>query len=1402
MAQSPGGGDQMLETARLNEMLLRLDPNTPDRAEVRHRIAKAYLDYSEVMRNDARLNLLPPEMVARESRVLVADRILKQQEQEEERTRKPTATTHRLLGRVEELRVPEEIKDPARLQPALFHFEQALFLDPKDWESAFRLAQIHWKRLDQSDKALVVLDRLIENLPDDPRARLARAQLYTELGRDEQARLDVQKAIELKPDDPQVRLSVAEDALLRRDPAAAQAQLDALPEEWAALPRVQKLRVMVDMLQGQPEEAMALLREGLMASGGSDLNSTVELINLYHQMGRIAEARPLLTRVRQLAPEGRNPVLEILEAEHLALSGRPIEGRKALENLLQQGLTSDERFLPYRSRIYLALARCYADLGEPGRIEQVYRDGLRADPDADVIRVALVRRLMSQDLNRADEVLQEGLRSFPDSVGLKLALVELRLRQQLALPQERRSWNEVDRLLAELDAKLPNHTNLGRLKAERVAQTGDVEATIRELEAITQRSPRSLESWTRLAEFLIRLGRLDQALETYVKAEAPEALGGNAEIRVAHARLLSALNRGRDARELLLKDVDRLSSAQQAVTWKGLGDILLARGERAEARTAYEQWSQLDSRDIRPLLVLMDLALYDNDAAMAEEVARRIDETVAATRVERDSSPQKGAGASQAKTKTKSKTSSSEEEGDDNPFSLLARAAVLLRLQVDPAKSALTEDRRLGEALNLTRRALKISPNLPSALILEAEAMESLRQYDLKAKRSPSISEDDVLAGYRKALDAGSVVALPLLVDRLVGARRFGDVDTLPASMGLFETDRIAAEACLRRGLKDEAPRFITKAVQGRENLPEIQAWRARMFAALGQTELSEQALLALIDQNPDSLAPWLSLIRLHASQKKEIDPTIRRAQERVKSVKPELIEALGRQAAGDFLKADQVFRQALEKFPDDNDVALQAASYFQETGRISVADVCLARILERDPGNRPAARSRAVMLATRVGTPEAWEQALAALGPEVAVGQDAKAVEERLARGVVLARAPDAPRRAEGIRRLEALCEDVSPTLPAALAARSELVQALLREEKFDRACEVAQVSASQEATPQTLGLYAQALLAAGRKTEARGQLDKIAQLIPGDPGEAALRVRLYWDADHPEASAEALEAAFKERVAQAPATAPALGRQIFMTLEAVAPKCDPVAGRIAQALSTSSPGSSWMYGRVLHRQGEPRKALEMARSGLAQSSPSDRVESMRLALLVASETHDKDLLAFADQIIREGFQANPIDRESRGLMAMMHHLAGRYDEEIALYRELLSELSTNVILQNNLAWALCEGRQEFQEALTHANRALESAGDDSALRAMLLDTRGVIFTRLKDYPRAIQDLEAAVQANPSPSRKFHLARAYSLSGEADRARTILKEAIEAGLTAEALEPSERVDFETLNRP
>jgi len=131
------------------------------------------------------------------------------------------------------------------------------------------------------------------------------------------------------------------------------------------------------------------------------------------------------------------------------------------------------------------------------------------------------------------------------------------------------------------------------------------------------------------------------------------------------------------------------------------------------------------------------------------------------------------------------------------------------------------------------------------------------------------------------------------------------------------------------------------------------------------------------------------------------------------------------------------------------------------------------------------------------------------------------------------------------------------------------------------------------------------------------------------------------------------------------------------------------------------------------------------------------------------------------------------PDDAVAHYTLGVVHSQAGRPEQAIASYRRAAELDATAVAPRNNLAELLAE-RGDLDAALAAAQEAFRIAGDNG----YVLDTLGWLYLRKGLVERSISVLEDARAAAPElPEAQLHLALAYREAGRVQEAQSLLSD-------------------------
>ena len=1352
----------LLGIASIFEHLLQVEPEGPRAQEARRHLTAIYIQYSDAYRGSAQAQVMPEE-TAKNLRYHVAELRADQLLDPKSKPRVDDAEAHRLRAmalerqiaaskdsRLVDVYVHGQLRRGLNIEEAaILEYENALERDPSDLFAARGLAGLYVKARKDKDAAQRVLDRLLETRKGAVEVRLIRYQFAKSMGDVVAANNELIEAEKKSPGNLLlIQMGVADALQSGRKDGTTEARgwLARVPEKDRENLRVLTMKGYIEYSERHPADAVSTWRSGLIKAEGSDAELNWQLALVLLELGRDEEAAPYVAQFRRISG-AETPLLGLLEAlqeEHAGRYSRAIQRLETVKDRIGAG---------FQTKIRVMIGRCQEKLGDRVEAEKTLRAALQSDPRALISRLALAHLLLGKGQpDDASLLLEQGLKAFPDQPELLITLAEARLKIQLVRPRERRNWSAFDTAFAKAaeQAEVRMQPVLALIQAERLAAEGGTDQAVGLLRQYSEKGLNSPELAIGLAEGLISQGRPDQALQIIERAAEPKAAGDRGSLRVERARILTTLGRGREARNVLLNAVNRLPIGEREEVWRALLLLCRAQADPDTSRATFDAWLRLVPGDPQPKLALFDMAIEANDPKAIATALAALKPTDPRDR-------------------------------DDRNW-LLAQARERLWKRSLPATSATEKAALLKEADTLVETVLRDTKVDSVALVVQGQIL------DESGDRSRAVDS------YSRAWAHGNAAALPRLVDLLTKLGRKDELQRLRQADASRQVERIEAVSFLRNGDKNEAVRLIEQSLRDE---PGARPWQIGMLSALGDQAKVEESLRAGAQRQPDRFESWQPLLEFLVSHKRtdDIAATVAEIKKQVKTDRPDLLDARCRWTIADRSGADKAYDDALRKTPDDVRVLQTVAQYYQATGRSEHAEECLRHLLEIDPKQRSAVRQLAMNLSARS---ETWAQALTILGPEK---PNSEVPEERLARGVVLARSADPAKRQHAVEILDALVADLPAGANLAVMGREVLTRLLLGLGQAERASRIAAVSATSGFDSAAIALYAEALLQSGQLDVADEQIKRLATL--GDTAsalEANLRARLIQARAQAENVQPNTAAATLEQTYLAGADSPGgeiFGREAFPIVLAMGPGVAAVAERMGQRLAENNPALSWMPALFLARRGQRDQALALCRTAIRESkSPTDRREAARIALEIAvTALNDPGILTQATEVLDNALSHDPNADELLVMKAIVCHLQGRFEEEVRVYRSVLKRQPRNTVVLNNMAWALSEGLNHPSEALEKIDELIKIAGRN----AEYLDTKGMILLRIGRLEQAVEDLEEAVKLEPNSTHHYHLAQAYKKLGRETDFRKSLDEARRAGLSPTTIDPVERAEVEAL---
>ncbi|RMF11502.1 MAG: hypothetical protein D6757_11130 [Alphaproteobacteria bacterium] len=353
----------------------------------------------------------------------------------------------------------------------------------------------------KTEEAIVLARRVVDRAPDDLVARellaaalLRRASVkaaYEVLAPLERAgRLDVRGRIlmasiylRLGRYEPAVRLY---EQAMKRYP-----QLDELKTQYA----------LGRFALGAVDEAIARLGE--VAANGTDAFRAAAMLALINRRaGRLDAAMRAAERVDELSPGA--PFAPNLKGLIALSGGEPEKAREFFEQALQR----DPDFLPARRNLALTLVR----LGQDEEAAPLFEELIERDPKDGISLVSLAEiRAREGNHAAASRLLERAVALAPKKPRLQILLIDETRRagdRKRAFAMARRA-----------DTLNPGVREIVERLAELAFETGDIERAERAWRRLVASFPDEPRYYVGLARAQWRLGRLDTARQTLLKAD-------------------------------------------------------------------------------------------------------------------------------------------------------------------------------------------------------------------------------------------------------------------------------------------------------------------------------------------------------------------------------------------------------------------------------------------------------------------------------------------------------------------------------------------------------------------------------------------------------------------------------------------------------------------------------------------------------------------------------------------------------------------------------------------------------------------------------------------------------------------------------------------------------------------
>jgi cellulose synthase operon protein C len=986
-------------------------------------------------------------------------------------------------------------------------------------------------------------------------------------------------------------------------------------------------------------------------------------------------------------------------------------------------------------------------------------------------------------------------RTLPEQVTkASIHLAQLLIVRNRQRPASQREWTEVKSLIDAAEKSLPEAVEPLILRAESYLAQDKYAQARDELDKARSRFPKNVAircAQANLMGLTKKFGEAQNLLE-----QAQEQLGDSVELRLQRAKLSMAKGGPQ-----VVNDLNELSQNLEPFTKdqrRKLLNALATEFQRLQdLQGASRLWSRLaaqDPNDFDLRLKLLDVAFQNADS---KEIAKNIKQI-------------------------------EQMEGNEGFLSRCCQARYLI-WQAEQATA-----KEPQEALRLRTKARVLLNDLgslrPDSSFIPM-ALAQLEQQELRQGSLPDhenqAKEENIIGLYRRAIDLGERrpaimrETVKLLFKNKRGSEAIDLLHSIPEESQLAgDLERQAVALAVESKDFQRAEEIARKAVAAKpadfqERLLLVNILLAGEHRSEAETVMREA--IALSKNDPDR---WITLVKVLVLNKHFVEAAkaIKDAEANLPPPQAPLAlaqccELVGKAAEGVdedqkkqwYAQAKGWYEKAQAAHPDDLSIARRLANFFLQTRQIAEVEAQLDAILK--PGAKPqsaetvawARRSLALTYA-RSADVQKVRKALLLLEPagKPTVGGGANALqdpEDTRVLALVLDAQGTLQHRKRAIEALESLvARSLANAEDRFLIARLYEMNGdwpKARERYRDLILRTTKLKDLESLIrrPLYLAQFVIDLLQNHKAgddqdlTEAQLVVDELKQLQPEQLSTLRLQVNLYKARNQLDKAADLIQTAAKRLDLQ-----PIAVKTLAELAEALDrfDIAEPLYRRYTALLKPRDGAINLAL--FLGRNGHIKEALDLCEPLWANPDPVEGVA--RACVQVVISSNDAPDQVQVDRVAGWLEQAIKQRRDSIVLLAALGNCRERqkrYDDAMTLYESVIKQSPRNATankmvadMYNNLAWLLALTGAQGKDALGEINQAINLEGPGPEY----LDTRGIIYLGLKRTQDAINDLEIAVKADPSsPSKLFHLTRAYLQANNKERARQCWKEALDKKL-------------------
>ncbi|MHC4571438.1 MAG: tetratricopeptide repeat protein [Planctomycetota bacterium] len=607
-----------------------------------------------------------------------------------------------------------------------------------------------------------------------------------------------------------------------------------------------------------------------------------------------------------------------------------------------------------------------------------------------------------------------------------------------------------------------------------------------------------------------------------------------------------------------------------------------------------------------------------------------------------------------------------------------------------------------------------------------------------------------------------------------------------------LELSKLEFQSYLRRGELDPASDILEKMLLDDPNNQAV--CLSLVLLKMRQNNFTEagELLTKLKIQAPNSLPITVAQIELNVRQGKSSEAMLLCDEivSKFNNAPAYILRARTFAMLGQAERAKKDFEHATTIEPNNAEAWTAKSDFYHSIAQTDIAIIDIRKAISVAPDNL-AVQKRAISLFLASIDPDTIHEGKKIL--DKALTSDPEDIELRLYKARSLLAEGTAPAIKQATSILQKITED-QPNLSSAWALLAEIA---LRQGQSLKAIDIALQGLVHWPNDKSLLLLKARSEAARSPALAIPTLKALRELDPNDVDAVVHLANTYLAADQPQKAANLLK---KQLISRSGSPDE---RKINMALAVALHKSGdkPKSQEIFDSLNQSAPDdpSPLLAQAQLLKDDKLWNQLNQKAINWCQNHPEDTYTPITIASDLAA-TESNQAKKTAEYLLRGILDRDPNSLPAMNMLAMLLHLTGRSAESTTLYQQILTLQPDNLVAINNLAWILCEEHGKYQQALELAQRGLRTAPNYTDL----IDTRGVVYCKLGQYNKALQDFTKCLELYPdgTPSAVvsyLHLGRALVGLGQKDEAIESLKKTLELNIKIGGLSATDSAEARRL---